>query len=533
VEVARFPQNRRERCRHCGEALWRLIRSRGPAKDRRQLVKDALCRFPTIGPKTAERLLGQFGHTALGGMLEDNVYELLNLMDEDGELVFSDRQAQRMERALSGMEIAFGQGGYQPSEFVKRYLPDGYFSLLLADEAHELKDGSSAQGQALGVLANKVRKVVLLTGTLMGGYGDDLFHLLWRIMPGRMIEDGYRYNAQGSLGPAAMAFMREHGVLKDIFKEVDAGAHRTARGKRVTVRTAKAPGFGPKGIAHHLLPYTAFVKLKDLGEGVLPPYEEHFTEVPMTEEQAERYGKLSGELTAELKEALRKGDNSLLGVVLNALLAWPDCCFRQEVVKHPHSRDLLAYVPAVFGEGEAGPKEEAAIALCKEERAAGRRVLLYSIYTGTRDTTARLKALLEREGLKAAVLRSSVDTARREDWIGEQVDRGCEVLITHPDLVRTGLDLLEFPTVCFLQTGYSVYTLQQSARRSWRIGQREPVDVHFLGYAETAQMACLALMAKKIAVAQSTSGEMPESGLDILNQDGDSVEVALAKRLLG
>jgi len=351
-------------------------------------------------------------------------------------------------------------------------------------------------------------------------------------MPARMIEDGYRYSARGSLGPAAMAFMREHGVLKDIFKEVDEGAHRTARGKRVTVRTTKAPGFGPKGIAHHLLPYTAFVKLKDLGEGVLPPYEEHFTEVPMTREQAERYGKLSGELTSALKEALGKGDNSLLGVVLNALLAWPDCCFRQEAIKHPHSRDLLAYVPAVFGEGEAGPKEEAAIRLCKEERAAGRRVLLYSIYTGTRDTTARLKALLEREGLKAAVLRSSVDTARREDWIGEQVDRGCEVLITHPDLVRTGLDLLEFPTVCFLQTGYSVYTLQQAARRSWRIGQREPVDVHFLGYAETAQMACLALMAKKIAVAQSTSGEMPESGLDILNQDGDSVEVALAKRLL-
>jgi len=56
------------------------------------------------------------------------------------------------------------------TEALLYYLPDGYFSLLLADEAHELKDGSSAQGQALGVLANKVRKVVLLTGTLMGGY---------------------------------------------------------------------------------------------------------------------------------------------------------------------------------------------------------------------------------------------------------------------------------------------------------------------------------------------------------------------------
>ncbi|MEZ9774314.1 helicase, partial [Vibrio sp. 10N.261.55.E12] len=80
--------------------------------------------------------------------------------------------------------------------------------------------------------------------------------------------------------------------------------------------------------------------------------------------------------------------------------------------------------------------------------------------------------------------------------------------------------------------GYNVYTLMQAARRSWRIGQREDVDVSFLGYQDSAQMACLALMAKKIAVTQSTSGDMPDNGLDVLNSDGDSVEVALAKSLL-
>jgi len=44
-------------------------------------------------------------------------------------------------------------------------------------------------------------------------------------------------------------------------------------------------------------------------------------------------------------------------------------------------------------------------------------------------------------------------------------------------------------------------------------------------------MTCLALMAKKITVSQSTSGEVPECGLDVLNQDGDSVEIALARQL--
>jgi len=76
------------------------------------------------------------------------------------------------------------------------------------------------------------------------------------------------------------------------------------------------------------------------------------------------------------------------------------------------------------------------------------------------------------------------------------------------------------------------YTLQQAARRSWRIGQRVDVEVIFLGYLGTAQMQCLELMAKKIAVSQSTSGDMPDSGLDVLNDSGDSIEVALAKQLL-
>ena len=38
---------------------------------------------------------------------------------------------------MANMEFGFGEGGYQPSEFIKRYLPQGTFDLLIADEAHE------------------------------------------------------------------------------------------------------------------------------------------------------------------------------------------------------------------------------------------------------------------------------------------------------------------------------------------------------------------------------------------------------------
>ncbi|KEZ75257.1 hypothetical protein C5I_0102090 [Pseudomonas syringae pv. syringae FF5] len=143
-----------------------------------------------------------------------------------------------------------------------------------------------------------------------------------------------------------------------------------------------------------------------------------------------------------------------------------------------------------------------------------------------------MKRVLEQSGLKVAVLRASVDTARREYWILDQVDRGVDILITNPELVKTGLDLLDFPTIAFMQTGYNVYTVQQAARRSWRIGQKQDVRVIFFGYIGSSQITCLQLMAKKIAVSQSTSGDVPESGLDSLNQDGDSVEMALARQLI-
>ncbi|WP_235664154.1 toprim domain-containing protein, partial [Pseudomonas savastanoi] len=164
------------------------------------------------------------------------------------------------------------------------------------------------------------------------GYADDLFYLLFRILTRRMIEDGYQPNARGSMAPAAMSFMRDHGVLKDIYTERDGSSHKTAKGKKLSVRTVKAPGFGPKGIHRFVLPFTVFLKLKDIGGNVLPGYREEFIDVPMSPDQEAAHRKLAQTLTIELRQALARRDTTLLGVVLNVLLAWPDCCFRPEVV---------------------------------------------------------------------------------------------------------------------------------------------------------------------------------------------------------
>ena len=75
------------------------------------------------------------------------------------------------------------------------------------------------------------------------------------------------------------------------------------------------------------------------------------------------------------------------------------------------------------------------------------------------------------------------------------------MVVCHPKLVETGLDLLAFPTLYFYQTGYSLHTLRQASRRSWRIGQKLPVRVKFLTYKGTMQETCLRLMGRKMLVA--------------------------------
>lgn len=533
IEADLYLNKRRMNCHHCESPLWTLTRGKSSEKSHHERVLDALRQIPGIGEVTAARLLRNFGEAMLAQMLEDNFHNFINLMDEEGELLFSDRQAKRMERFLGNNEISFGQGGYQPTEFIKRYLPKGFFGCLLVDEGHEYKNEGSAQGQAMGVLAACCSKTVLLTGTLMGGYADDLFHLLYRLNPRMMIEDGFNYNERGSIGPASNAFMAAHGVLIETRKEMDEGSHRTAKGNKDKTSISKGAGFGPKGIMRYVVPYTAFLKLNEIDGNVLPPYLEEFIPVDMDDLQAQTYtSRLAVPLKRILNDSLRAGDHSLLGVVLNVLLAWPDCAFRDENVYHPHRRIMLASAPALYSDADLMPKERKLLELCRQERSIGRRVLVYTTYTGGRDTTARLKVILEQSGFKVAVLRSTVEAAKREDWLADQVERGVEIIITNPELVKTGLDMLEFPTIAFMQTGYNVYTLMQAARRSWRIGQKLAVKVMFLGYRGTAQEQCLTLMSKKIAVSQSTSGDMPDTGLDVLNQDGDSIEVALAKQLV-
>ncbi|HTV54897.1 MAG TPA: hypothetical protein VMI06_08260, partial [Terriglobia bacterium] len=98
-------------------------------------------------------------------------------------------------------------------------------------------------------------------------------------------------------------------------------------------------------------------------------------------------------------------------------------------------------------------------------------------------------------------------------------------------IIETGLDLLSHPTLIFYESGYSLHTLRQASRRSWRIGQWQPVRVFYLHYKDTVQTACLRLMGKKLLVSLTMEGKFSPGGLQALD-DGDDMLTAMARELV-
>jgi len=138
----------------------------------------------------------------------------------------------------------------------------------------------------------------------------------------------------------------------------------------------------------------------------------------------------------------------------------------------------------------------------------GRKVHVFAVCTKTRDVIRRLERILQREGIRVAVLTSEVKPEAREGWYEQQSRQGVQVVVSHPKLVSLGLHLLDYKDLIFWETGYSLYTLRQASRRSWRIGQTEEVTVKYFAYARTAQETYLRLMGRNLRVTMGMAREL-------------------------
>ena len=421
---------------------------------------------------------------------------------------------------------------WAPADYIHKHLK-GVFDYAIFDEVHEEKSETSARANALGALVASCHKVVAMTGTLIGGKAGHVRSLLFRMSPKSLKAENLSWQDD-------MEFARRYGRVDTIVTEKVTAAddNRRSNGKSTTKRQAEQPGIMPTLYGRHLIGNTIFLGLKDVAEN-LPAYDEHPTAVRMSGELAEAYRQLEAKLKDEVAQLLRRGNHQLLSGMLHALLAYADVPYDWPAIGYnENGRFVEVAMPPTLDRETLWPKERKLLEILAAERAQSRQSWVFACYTNTHPVLQRLEKIIQNAGYTVKVLDAAkVPTRHRSQWIADNAP-GVDVLISHPQPVRTGLTLFDaagrhnFPTLIFAETGYDLFTLRQASRRSWRIGQKHPCRVYFLYYQATMQARAMALMAQKLDASLALEGQFSAEGLAALSSDSGSLTMELARSLV-
>lgn len=362
---------------------------------------------------------------------------------------------------------------------------------LIVDEVHQYASPSSDQSRAVQLLCTGASRLLAMTGTLYGGRASSIFHLLYKVDP--QFRSIYEYTD-------SPRFVHDHGLFETAYDLEEYTSRYGTRRNNSGGRVREIPGVNP-AMLNLILGYTVFLKLADLGHK-MPP----FTETVELLDHDPEVRSSARRLAEEVKTVLRDYPK-ILGQYLMACLGYPDC--------PEHEQRIVAKGEFGYGEVEVAsarafalsmwPKDRRVIEIAKRERSKGRKTLVFFTQTGRRSPIPRVKAHLESAGLKVAVLDGSIAPDKREEWLQQKAGE-FDVLLTNGRLVETGLDLLFATTIVQYSTEYSIPTLRQSTRRSWRLGQTRGVHVIYLAYRGTMQEVALALIARKMRAAELVDG---------------------------
>lgn len=390
-------------------------------------------------------------------------------------------------------------------EYLKRKMR-GFFDIAIVDEIHELKGGTTAQGNALGGIVSVCKKVVGMTGTLFGGYASNLFYILWRLFPSMMKQSGMAYKN-------LEMFVREYGNFVKTEKHEEVG-NKASRGRKASVTTKEAPGVSTFLFTKFLMPNMISIGINDLGVPMPDNIELPPILVEMDPELKAGYMALK---TAFEKAMQDSGGRRVIGGYPSNAMSYPDKPFGQKPYYHPLNGELI-WIPTELPENKLYNKERKLQDIVRAEIAENRRIIIFVRDSQEKDIQPRLKWVVEQiPGVKAEILRSNTTkTNQRTQWMYKMVEKGVNVFIANAELVKVGLDLLMVPTIIFYQLPWSLYTIQQAGRRAWRINQKHECRNYFLVYTETLQEYCATLMARKEKAAKALNGEVSSDGLSAI-----------------
>ncbi len=394
---------------------------------------------------------------------------------------------------------------------IRKNSKDKIFEVMIVDEVHEMQSGTSLQGRVYRDLVSVSNKTLIMTGTLSNGYPSSVFFILQAIMPQYFKKHGYEFKDVGKFVShyGSRKFTRSRDTIEK-------------KGSKTFIKVAELPKISDR-IISLLAPFTVWLKMEDLNLK-MPSYSEKAIISDMEDALLQRmndFKRRSLDLLTKHNPKLVKAfaqrfmylqNNPSFPFVYEFEGLAEEKNEETQEIKLVKKDFVVEYNP--FDKDVLFKKE---IDLQNEVLAQfkrNRKVMVYSIYNKAALVADRVKEVLEMipdVNLRVKIMPDSISGERIEGWIEENSEE-CDVLIVSPLKVATGLDLVQFPTIIFYETGVNLRVAQQAARRSWRaVGQHFPVEVVFMAY-NGIQAHILDIMAKKMRAAATIEGKKVQDG---------------------
>ncbi len=449
---------------------------------------------------------------------------------------------------------------YRLDEYIKRVYPDRVY-LLIWDEIHEAAHGDTGNGEAFGRLAGVSKKVLAMTGTPFNGKASSLFNIEYHL--NERVRQRYNWGGADRLsrkqrgtshfqtiieggskqrGRAESLWVSDMGVREQVVEERPTYDSNTGAytGTSTYERPyEEAPGISPLLVAE-VLDHAVFFSLADLGKA-LPHYEEIAVPVEMDSDTYDQYDRTRSLLKDYLIARRWEGDTTFRGAYLQWAMGWVNAAHRpHEVIhnlKHPITGEKLPHVVTSipsYGEDRIFAKEQALIDLVRSELEQNRPCVIYIRQTATRDIQPRIENLIRQHVplARTFILKNTVEAERREAVIEAEVAKGTNVVISNPELVKTGLDLVFAPTLIFYEITFNLGTMMQAAGRSYRLNQTHThCKTYYLFAEKTMEQTAVQLMSRKQRAAKLLTGDIGLTGLDALTEGEGGFEEALLEAI--
>lgn len=407
------------------------------------------------------------------------------------------------------------------------------FDSVIVDEAHESNKSTSIIGNATRTLFNYTNKIILLTGTSNNGYASSMHNILMGLLSRKLKKDE-AINIKD--------FVEKYGTLQAVTKKRDGEYFSYGKAEIRDSDWKEIEGINSLVFTKYLANNYVFATLQDL-EKEYPELDYLYCDknIKVLPELTEKY------IPIQHIDAINYNENNLLNQFKEAN-ALNHAQYADSIVKH-YINNPFDWKPIVVNENTERsetvtpinmqdsnlllPKEEKLLEIVQKEIAEGRKVWVYTEFTGGgqymqgENIPNRLERILKTWGYKVYQLKPSVATYDRKDIIDKYKDK-YDIFISNPRLVQTGVNLQFCPTYIVYIPSYQVNIIAQATRRGYRVNSIADNRIYHLYYVDTIEDAVIKRYQRKLAESKAIEGKF---NVTIEKEDEIRTASKLAKKI--